>query len=389
MGGRSTGRSYFVSQYATQKMIAEDYFRCAIMRFVLTDVRHSILQEIKDRITEQEIEDMFKFSGLDIKYNQNEIHGKGFRKSSGDQKSKLKSLAGYNCIIIEEADEVAEEDFLQLDDSIRTMKGDITIFLLLNPPHKNHWIIKRFFNLIPSGVEGFYMPELRKDLDDTLFIHGTYKDNIKNINEKTIRNFERYKETKPDHYYNMIEGLVSEGARGRIYKDWQVITDKEYNALPYPEEYGLDFGFTNDPASLVGIKTHNNKVWIKELIYETGLTNQMLASRMHALGVDGIVYADSAEPKSIVELQREGLNVVGVKKGQDSIRSGIDLLLSREVYYTQSSNNIANETQEYKWGLDRNKEPTNKPDTGQADHAMDAIRYCIMGQNENNFVGFV
>ena len=221
MGGRASGRSYGASQYAFLKLLTAKYFRCAIMRFVLGDIRNSIFQEIRDRIEEKGLENVIdiKENTLSFQYGNNKINGIGFRKSSSDQKSKLKSLASYNCVIIEEADEVAEEDFQQLDDSLRTVKSDIVVILLLNPPHKNHWIIKRWFNLLPSGIDGFYKAELKSTETDACFIHGTYLDNKKNLNQKTIDGYERYRTNNPDHYYNMIMGLVSEGSRGGDEKD--------------------------------------------------------------------------------------------------------------------------------------------------------------------------
>lgn len=392
MGGRASGRSFAASQKALIDLISSDYSRTAIMRFVLSDVRNSIFQEIKDRIEEHELEEhvRIKENTLSFEFNKNKINGIGFRKSSSDQKSKLKSLANYNCVIVEEADEVAEEDFQQLDDSLRTLKSDIKVVLLLNPPSKNHWVIKRWFNLVPSGVDGFYRAELKSSAKDTCYIHGTYLENVQNLNESTIQNFERYKTTNPDHYYNMIRGLVSEGARGRVFKDWKVISDEEYEKLPYPVSYGLDFGFTNSQTALVEIKEHNEKVWARELLYETGLTNPMICKRLEELGVskNAEIIADSAEPKSIEEIGLKGWNIKPATKGKDSIKAGIDLLLSKQVYYTESSTNLAKEIQEYKWALDRNKEPTNKP-VDEWNHILDGTRYNVFTRNQGGFVGFV
>lgn len=381
MGGRGAGRSTVASQFATAKLTAKEYFRCAIMRFVLSDIRNSIFQDILDRIEEAKITDHINImeNKLTMTYGRNKINGIGFRKSSGEQKSKLKSLANYNCVIIEEADEVSEEDFMQLDDSLRTIKSDITIILLLNPPPKNHWIVRRWFNLIDCGIEGFYKAELKSTETDTLYIHTTYRENRANLNQKTIDNFKKYKETRPDHYYNMIEGLVSEGARGRIFKNWKIITDEEYDELPYVPYDGLDFGFTNDPTALIEIKEHNNKLYLKELIYETGLTNPKIAEKAEQKGVskNAEIIGDCSEPKSIEEIKQQGFTkIVGSVKGADSIRAGIDLLLEKEVYYTESSKNIALEQQEYRWALDRNKEPTNAP-IDEFNHAIDAVRGAV------------
>jgi len=392
MGGRAAGRSTVASQFALAKLRAPEYFRCAIMRLVLGDIRNSIYQDIYDRIEEHGLEESISVKEhlLTFEYGNNKINGIGFRKSSGDQKSKLKSLANYNCVIIEEADEINEEDFMQLDDSLRTMKSDITIMMMLNPPHKNHWIIKRWFNLVESDREGFYRPELKQSYTDTLFIHSTFRDNVRNLNETTISNFENYKDIRPDHYYNMIEGLVSEGSRGRIFKNWTPTTTAVYEQLPFQEIYGLDFGFTNDPAALIGIKQHNDKVWLREMIYETGLLNKQLSKRMEELGIpkSAIIYADSSEPKSIEELRGYGWDVRPADKGPDSVTAGINMLLEKEVFYTEDSENIATEVQEYKWAMDRNKEPTNDP-VDKFNHAMDGTRYGIWTHSRQMFVGFV
>lgn len=394
MGGRAGGRSTTASQFAVAKIRdTANYFRCAIMRFVLGDIRNSIFQDILDRIEEQNLAEEVKIreNVLTFEFGQNKINGIGFRKSSGDQKSKLKSLANYNCVIIEEAEEVSEEDFMQLDDSLRTIKSDITIILLLNPPPKNHWIIRRWFNLIDSGVPGFYQAELREDCKhNTIYIHTTFRENRRNLNDTTIANFMRYKETRPDHYWNMIEGLVSEGVRGRIFKNWQPTTAEVFDSLPFPSIYAIDFGFTNDPTALIEIKKHNEKVWVRGLLYETGLTNQLISKRLGQLGVlkSAIIYADSQEPKSIVEINQEGWNLQPADKGPDSIRAGIDMLLSKEIFYVEGDENLDREIQEYKWALDRNKEPTNDP-VDDFNHYMDAIRYGVWTDSKQGFVGFV
>lgn len=394
LGGRSAGRSTVASQYALAKLIAPEYYRCAIMRFVLGDIRNSIYQEIVDRAEEQEIYDqlLVREQQLLLGYDQNRINGVGFRKSSSDQKSKLKSLASYNCVIIEEADEVSEEDFLQLDDSLRTVKGDIKVILLLNPPDKNHWIVRRWLNLVESDAEGFYYPQLKNDWKhNTLFIHTNYEDNLANIAETSRANFQHYETVNPEHYHNMIRGLISEGRRGRIFTTWQPIPDAEFDELPYPSYYGLDFGYSADPTALIEIKEHNNKLWLRELVYETGLLTQHIAEKFEVLVRDkgAEIYGDSQERRLIEELRRDyGWNVIPSLKGADSIRAGIKKLQGYEVYYTESSTNIAYEHEEYRWALDINKVPTNKP-IDEHNHAIDAIRYGVHTRSSAPRLGFV
>lgn len=383
-GGRAGGRSYFASQYATASLTSKGYSRIAIMRLVQGDIRNSIYQEIIDRLEEQEYIDEVKTTTkpISITYGSNIINGLGFKKSSGDQKAKLKSLAGYTDVIIEEAEEIGEEDFNQLDDSLRTIKAKIRIILLFNMPPKNHWINKRWFNLIDSGIDGFYKAELKdSEKHNTCYIHTTFKDNLINLNETTIDNFKRYEQTNPEHYWNMIQGLVPSGKRGVIFKNWQPITVKEYEELPYNVFYGLDYGFTSDPCTLIEIKMHNDNVYVRRIIYEVGLLNKNLSEKMKQLKISNSkeIIPDSAEPKSNAEMKSYGWNIIPAEKGPDSVRNGINILLGKNFFYTEDSIEIAEEIQNYTWAVDKNKEPTNEP-IDDWNHCIDAIRYAVTYQ---------
>jgi phage terminase large subunit len=372
-GGRARGGSHAMSQRVVHDTKHNDYSRAAIMRYILGDIRDSVWTDFKDRLEDFEMPEVTSDQVMKYEYRNNLVQAKGFKKSTSQNTAKLKSLANFNLIGIEEAEEVEDLDFDQLDSSIRTDKALNQIIMSFNMPHKDHWIIRRWFNLEPAEVEGYYKV-IPKDRDDTEYIFGTYHDNVVNLTPSVIRTYEQFKETNPEYYYTMIKGYVSEGVKGRVFKDWKTITDQEYDELPYNSYYGLDFGFTNDPTALIEFKHHNKNVWVKELIYDTQLTNEDIANRMQELNVSGKIIADSAEPKSIEEIKRHKFKIFPSVKGADSIRSGITLLNEYTVHYTESSQNIAREVQNYVYALDRDKQPTNKP-IDDYNHAMDAIRY--------------
>lgn len=375
MGGRGAGRSTVASQFANAKLVADEYFRCAIMRYVLGDVRNSIYREITDRAEENGITEKLHIndSTMSIEYGANSINAHGFRKSSGDQKAKLKSLANYNYVIIEEADEIPEEDFMQLDDSLRTLKGDISIIILLNCPPKSHWIIKRWFDLDPSEVKDFYIPKLKEGITDTIFIRTSYKDNLVNIAPQSIAQYETYKQTKPDHYWNMIAGLVPEVVRGKIYADWQKVPDVPHEARL--ERFGMDFGFTNDPTAIVAVYRHNGGFILDEIAFTKGLHTYQIAAIMQNLP-KVMTVADSADPRMIEDLKGYDLPVYPALKGQDSIRRGINKVKEMRISVTERSKNIWNEYENYAWFEDKEGKQENEPKPGY-DHTMDAIRYAL------------
>ena len=222
MGGRGAGRSTAGSQYVSSKIAAKDYFRCAIMRAIHSDIRHSSWHEVIDRIDEQNARELFRITDNDmhITYGQNTIQAHGFRASSGSHSAKLKSLASYTTVWIEEAEEIGEKEFTTLDDTLRTVKGNIRIILTLNTPPKNHWIIRKWFDTEPSEIEGFYNIKPKEDI---VYIPGTYRDNLQNLDDHTVGRYQRYKNDKPLYYWQYIEGLSPEVVLGKIYSGWQVI----------------------------------------------------------------------------------------------------------------------------------------------------------------------
>lgn len=379
MGGRGAGRSTVASQYALAKLCAPEYFRCAVMRYVLGDIRNSIFREITDRATENEIKEALDIneSLMTIQYGANSINAVGFKKSSGDQKAKLKSLANYTTVIIEEADEIPEEDFRQLDDSLRTLKADIKIILLLNPPAKNHWIIEKWFNMVESGTKDFYIPVLKKDVDNTTFIWTSYLDNQKNLAHASIVNYEHYRISDPSHYFNLIKGYIPEVVRGRIYSGW-----REIDGVPFEAKLvrrGLDFGYSNDPTAVIDIYYFNGGYILDEKLYQKGMLNSSIADFLKALShPETLVIADSAEPKSIDEIKLYGVNILPALKGRDSITSGIDYVKAQKISYTKTSVNLKREYENYAWLEDKETKDKyfNEPKPGE-DHLLDALRYGL------------
>ena len=142
--------------------------------------------------------------------------------------------------------------------------------------------------------------------------------------------------------------------------------------------YGGDFGYSVDPAAVVRIYRKANEFWIQELIYERGLTNQALARKMKDCGIEKYddCYFDSAEPKSIDELNNEGLNVKPSLKGPDSVRAGIDFLRAQIIHIVKPSPNVVKEKNGYCWKQDKSGAELPEP-VKLNDHAMSGTRYGI------------
>ncbi len=400
-GGRGRGGSHEATLYALFRLTSPGYCRCAFVRKVFKDVKKSLWQDFKDRMEETGTTQQFKLNDQECSgyhaLTGNSITSFGVKAEKG-RTAKLKSLAGYNLIIIEEFDELSEEEFDTIDDSLRTIKGAPEIIRIFNPPGRLHWIWRRFYNLMDSEVPGYWRAQPKKDMD-LLSVFSTYEDNYQNLAKTTVAKWLAYEQKNPDYFYTMIKGLISEGQRGRVYKGWRPITDEDFEAIDARSVWALDFGWSESPMALLEMKLVKNKVYVREHIYAP-MTLKDLAKRMCTLGLTKteVIVADSEDPLSINQLRTgwkakdlepgeaekypqltKGFYVVGAVKGQGSVNAGISIVQEREVFVTENSTNVWEEYKNYRWALDANKNPTNTPED-EYNHAMDDIRYVVTGK---------
>lgn len=220
----------------------------------------------------------------------------------------------------------------------------------------------------PTNEFWFYTEvKQRPDVD---FITVNYLDN-EALDAVTVQEIESHKGNKN---WWLVYGLGQLGeVEGKIYKDWQIITEIPHEARL--ERYGIDFGYSNDPTAIVAIYYYNGGYILDEVAYQTGLTNKDIADILKNLP-RALIIADSAEPKSIEEIRRCGLNILPAQKGQGSLNQGIQYVQQQRLSITQSSLNIIKEYRNYLWKTDKDGKILNIPDVG-FDHTMDAIRYGL------------
>lgn len=180
-----------------------------------------------------------------------------------------------------------------------------------------------------------------------------------------------------------VYGLGNIGAlMGAVFSNWEIIDEIPKEARL--RAGGGDFGFTNDPTAIIARYQWNGCPVYDEIAYETEMSNKKIAEKIKkSVLAFSTTYWDSAEPKSVQELRKTyRIRAVGVDKGADSVRFGIDLLQQYpKIYVTRRSVNIISNLRNYVWEVDRNGKPTNKP-VDKHNHAIDAMRYEEMGKGK-------
>lgn len=272
-----------------------------------------------------------------------------------------------------------EEDFDILDESIR---GAVAAPLFkritgtMNPWNEKHFVKRRFFDT-PNTANKLALSttyECNEFLDDA--DRAVFED-------MKIRNPKRYRVAGLAEW-GVIEGLVYDNFEERSF-DIEALRRKP----GIKSGFGLDFGYTVDPSSLVCMLLDEDEknLYVFDELYEKGLTNQMLAKKIIGMGYGKeVIHADAAEPKSIDELREAGLTSAK-KCTKGSIMFGIQKIQNYKIIYHPRCVNFGTEINLYQMARDRFGVPTGAPED-ENNHAMDAFRYGFLGIKQPNLMSF-
>lgn len=358
-GGTSAGKTFGILPILIDQAIKKDGLEISVVSESVPHLRRGALKDFEKimRSTNRWIQDHFNKSLLKYSF----ANGSFIEFFSTDQPDRLRG-ARRNVLYVNEANNVLWEAYMQL--AIRTSDS---IWIDFNPTH-----------------EFWYHTELKDD-DDFEEIVLTYKDN-EALSESIVKEIEKAKEkANVSSYWEnwwKVYGLGQLGSlEGVVFNNWQV-----FDHIPEKAKYlgsGMDFGYTNDPTTLIDVYQFNNQYIFDEVIYQTGMLNNDIVRAVKSDGKQRYIYADSAEPKSIEEIRRGGVNIFGADKGRDSISYGIDLLQQENFKVTKRSTNLIKELRGYVWETDKNGKSINKP-VDYLNHGIDAMRYFAIMQMKKN-----
>lgn len=347
-GGTRSGKTYSLLQLLIVKAFENKGKVFTIVRKSLPSLKMTAYRDFFEILNNLDLYSETDHNKSDYTYN---LNGNLFEFVSLDQPQKKRG-ARRDFLFCNEANELSWEDFFQL--LVRTSEK---IWIDYNPSDSFHWIYDKLL--------------IR---DDVSYIQTTYKDNPF-LEQTIVDEIERLQGTDDDYW--RIYGLGERGLSRATVFQFKMADDPKGKLV----SFGLDFGFTNDPTSLVQVYKDGNDLYIHEMMYHTQLTNSDIGEKFAELGLTRYdeIWADSAEPKSIEELHRMGWNVKPTAKGADSIMAGIDILKRHKIYLTKGSDNAVREFQNYKWQEDKNGNLLNKP-IDKFNHAIDAVRYATFNR---------
>lgn len=370
-GGASSGKSHGV----VQKVVFKACLKWKTPRKVLftrkvgSSIKESIFADVLSCLSDWQLLDKCKVNNTDFRITL--PNGAEFIFKGLDDREKIKSIKGVSDVVMEEATEFDLDDYTQLTLRLRERKHlNKQIFLMFNPVSKLNWVFKYFF-----GEEAEYNPKR------TLIVHSTYKNN-KFLDEDTKRNIEDLERRNPAYYriYALGEFATLDKLVFPNYTKKRL--DKHSERLrAIPSDFGLDFGYINDPSAFIHIKVDekNKKLYFLEEFTQKGMLNDAIADKLNEFGYQKeIITADSAEKKSIDEIRGKGVpRIRAAKKGPDSIRQGIQWLLQYDLIVDDRCVKLIEELENYTWKKDKKTNEYKNEPVDSYNHLIDASRYAV------------
>lgn len=351
-GGTRSGKTYsilqaifLIAKYAKKPLVI------SVVSYALPHLKLGAMRDFDSILLSQNIiPDTIK-NKTDCFYK---INGSIIEFFGVDNLAKVHGPA-RDMLFINEANFIKKDVFDQL--AIRTKS---TIFIDYNPS-REFWV---HTELIQKQKHSF--------------IKSTYNDN----NFLTAEQKARIEAKKDNKNWWKVYGL---GELGQL--EDCILTNWEYgefdNSLPFG--FGLDFG-VKDPDALVkvAIDRQRNLVYCQEVIYKSGLSTNNLKDILIQHCQKRMIVADSANPRTILDLQGHGLNILGVKKGAGSVNEGIKIMQDFKLIVHSESYNLARELNAWVW-LDKKGEIP----LDAENHLIDAVRYycTTVIKPKSNFTG--
>ncbi|MDK0734754.1 PBSX family phage terminase large subunit [Clostridium perfringens] len=371
-GGRGSKKSTTTAMWIIYNMMKYPLANTLVLRRVFNTHKDSTYTQLKWAANNLGVAHLWHFSKspLEITYKPT---GQKILFRGLDDPMSITSITveiGYLCWAwFEEAFQIMnEDDFNKVDMSIR---GELPpgyfkqITVTFNPWSEKHWLKKRFFDA---------------EDEDILALTTTYECN-EYLGEDDRKLFEKMKEKNPRRY--RIEGKGEWGiAEGLVYENFEELEFDLEEIKKRPgivSIFGMDFGYTHDPTAFICalVDEKAKEIFIFDEHYQKGMSNSDIANMIKYKGYSKeIIIADSAEPKSIDDIKRQGIRrIKAAQKGKDSILNGIQNIQDYKIYVLPKCENTLVELNNYVWDT-KDGRGINKP-MDDYNHLMDALRYAM------------
>ena len=389
-GGRGSAKSSFVSLEIVDGMMKDPAANAVVFRRTANTLRDSCYSQIAWAIDELGASSLWRGNVSPMQYTYLPT-GQQIIFRGVDDAGKLKSLKprrGYfRFIWFEEFSEMQGANTVRnVLQSVMRGADDFICFNTFNPPISlNNWANKHI--LLP---------------DDRATVFKTTYEMIPPewLGSAFIAEAERLREINESAYRHEYLGEAI-GTGGEVFPNLQAreITDAEIDQLQYIYS-GCDFGFAQDPMAYIraAYDEKHDTIYLIDEIYRKHMSNKQLADEIKRRGYDSTgryshyvspmmgftsseipatVICDCAEPKSIADLQNEGIKAIACRKFAGCVQYRIKWLQQRRIIIDpKRTPNAWREFSSYEYEVSKDGEIlSDLPD--RDNHTIDSLAYAL------------
>lgn len=362
-GGRGSGKSHFFAEALVEKALMRPGLRWVCIREVQKSLEQSVKRLIEDKIEGLGVGRLFDIQKAEIK-----TPGDGliiFQGMQNHTAESIKSLEGYDGGWVEEAQSLSAHSLRLLRPTIR--KPGSELWFSWNPDSPDDPVDKllRGENRIPGAVV------VEANWRDNPFFPDVLEDE-RRIDQ--ARDPDAYEHVWNGGYVTISDAIIF---RNRV----------SVEAFDEPPEgarifFGADWGFANDPTTLVRFWIEDDCLFISHEAFGHGVeideTPQLFDSVPGAR--DWPIKADCARPETISYMRRQGFNIEAAEKWPGSVEDGIAHMKGfRRIVVHERCVNIAREFRLYAYKVDRISGDILPIIVDKWNHGVDAVRYGLDG----------
>lgn len=358
-GGRGAGKSWFFAQ-ALLLLAMQKPLRVLCARELQVSIADSVHKLLADQIGALGLSSRFEVTRQAIRsVNGSEFLFKGLRHNS----TEIKSLEGVDICWVEEAQSVSKDSWDLLIPTIRKQGSEI--WISFNPGRPDDETYQRFVVAPP---------------DDAIVVKVGYQDNPW-FPDTLRKEMEYCRRVSPDDFRHIWDGEPSVLTEAQVFKGRYVV--EPFETPPDIRFFhGADWGFANDPTTLVRCFIKGDRLYIDREAYGVGVeldeTPQLFDSIETARTWP--IKADSARPETISYMKKHGFNISAAKKWSGSVEDGLAVLKSFEkIVVHPRCKHAADEFGLYSYKVDKNNGDILPVLVDKDNHVIDAIRYALDG----------
>lgn len=363
-GGAGSGKSVFLAQKLIVKA-CKSKRKILVIRKFGTTLRDSVFQLIIDTLKAWQLYDLCTINQSTytiILPNESVFLFKGL-----DDSEKIKSITDITDCWVEEASEITDDDYTQLDLRIRALTADLQLFVSFNPVSKANWVYKKWFD--PKNAT--------YDREATMILRTTYKDN-RFLPAAYIKALEEKEQSNPVYYkiYALGEFAVAEGL---VITNWKKeVFDPLELAKKFEHRVGMDLGFVDPSAVIETLYDRTNKtIYVFGEFYKKGCQLSELAQAIFDMNLRKVkIMVDAAEPRSREYFRNKGINAQPCIKGADSVKAGIMFLQDHKIIVHPNCPNFIVELENFSYIKSKKTGEWTEDTTHEWSHAIDACRYA-------------